>query len=313
MPLPAACLDDRPASGKGPTRMSLARPEARKEADDPGGVLRHAREAHGLSLADLSRVTKISLPQLKAIEANNFDQLPSEVYARGFLRAYAREVDLDPEETIQRYFAHVHAHQDLFAVTSPPSAVTGGWRTVGGGRRIIGGIQSVAHDKGNDNGSHSPSLPLGQWFLVGLAGIGLATYLMFGRTAAAPPKGPVTEGPAASADATPAVGAEVAGGVAQASVGDLTLPTVWQIEFSTQGPCWLAANADGENVLTKLLQAGDRRTIDVREELLLRVGEPGALSFSINGRAGRPLGRPGEPVTVRITRDNYREFLASAS
>ena len=39
--------------------------------------------------------------------------------------------------------------------------------------------------------------------------------------------------------------------------------------------------------------------------------DPGACAFSINGRAGRALGSPGAPVTVRITKDNFRDFLSS--
>ena len=63
-------------------------------------------------------------------------------------------------------------------------------------------------------------------------------------------------------------------------------------------------------VVAKLLQAGERHTLEASEELVLRVGDPGALSFSINGQAGRPLGRAGEPVNVRITKDNFRDFLS---
>ena len=64
-------------------------------------------------------------------------------------------------------------------------------------------------------------------------------------------------------------------------------------------------------MIAKLLQAGDRYTLAVNQEALLRVGEPGALSISINGQTGRPLGARGQPVSVRITKDNFREFLIS--
>jgi hypothetical protein len=72
----------------------------------------------------------------------------------------------------------------------------------------------------------------------------------------------------------------------------------------------LTANVDGTPVVAKLLQAGERHTLEASEELVLRVGDPGAVSFSINGQAGRPFGRAGEPVNVRITKDNFRDFLS---
>jgi hypothetical protein len=83
-----------------------------------------------------------------------------------------------------------------------------------------------------------------------------------------------------------------------------------RLELQPQGPCWLTANVDGTPVVAKLLQAGERHTLEASEELVLRVGDPAALSFSINGQAGRPLGRAGQPVNVRITKDNFREFLS---
>jgi RodZ C-terminal domain len=84
-----------------------------------------------------------------------------------------------------------------------------------------------------------------------------------------------------------------------------------QFELRPEGPCWLVANVDGTPVLARLLQRGESQTIEVHDELLLRVGDPAALSYSINGQTGRPLGRQGEPVNVRITRSNFRDFLSS--
>jgi hypothetical protein len=48
----------------------------------------------------------------------------------------------------------------------------------------------------------------------------------------------------------------------------------------------------------------------VHDEVVLRIGDPAALAFSINGMAGRSLGRAGGAVTVHVTRQNYREFLS---
>jgi hypothetical protein len=83
------------------------------------------------------------------------------------------------------------------------------------------------------------------------------------------------------------------------------------LEFVTKGPCWVSARVDGERVLAKLLQPGERHTLQMRDEVVLRIGEPGALSMSINGRATRPIGKPGQPLTVRITKDNFQDLLGS--
>ena len=103
-------------------------------------------------------------------------------------------------------------------------------------------------------------------------------------------------------------GAGCRGGTAQL-VEQATGPL--QFEMKPQGDCWFSAAADGNESQSGLLKAGDQRRIEVREALVLRVGDPGACAFSIGGRAGRPLGAAGTPVTVRITKDNFKEYLGS--
>ncbi|MEO7692171.1 MAG: RodZ domain-containing protein [Sphingomonas sp.] len=60
-----------------------------------GERLREAREAQGLSLAEIGARTRIPVRQLEAIEASNFASMPSITYAIGFAKAYARAVGAD--------------------------------------------------------------------------------------------------------------------------------------------------------------------------------------------------------------------------
>ncbi len=83
------------------------------------------------------------------------------------------------------------------------------------------------------------------------------------------------------------------------------------IELQSQGPCWLVLTVDGERVLMRLLQGGERLTFTVTREALLRVGDPSAMSLTINGRSVRALGPPGQPVNVTISRENFKELLSS--
>lgn len=63
-----------------------------------GDKLRVAREAAGLTLADVASRTRITLRHLEAIEKTDFDALPGRTYVTGFARAYARAVDLSETE-----------------------------------------------------------------------------------------------------------------------------------------------------------------------------------------------------------------------
>lgn len=61
----------------------------------PGDTLRAAREAQGLDLTHIAAQTRIPLRHLEAIEANDFESLPSRAYAIGFTRTYAKALGLD--------------------------------------------------------------------------------------------------------------------------------------------------------------------------------------------------------------------------
>jgi cytoskeletal protein RodZ len=68
-----------------------------------GSFLKHQRERRGVSAAELSRVTRIPLASLEAIENDRFDELPGEVFVRGFLKAYAQAIDIVPADVLARY------------------------------------------------------------------------------------------------------------------------------------------------------------------------------------------------------------------
>lgn len=68
-----------------------------------GNTLKQARESRELPLREIEWATKIKTEYLEALEDEDFDSLPTPVYVRGFLRAYARYLDLDPEPLIAEY------------------------------------------------------------------------------------------------------------------------------------------------------------------------------------------------------------------
>jgi len=68
-----------------------------------GRHLRRVREKRAMSVPELSRITRIPLLSLEAIESDRFDELPGEVFVRGFLKAYAQAVGLVPDEVLVRY------------------------------------------------------------------------------------------------------------------------------------------------------------------------------------------------------------------
>lgn len=68
-----------------------------------GEVLRLARINQGLSIEELQAKTDIQMNLLEAMEADDFDRLPSPFYARSFLRKYAWAVEIDERIVLDAY------------------------------------------------------------------------------------------------------------------------------------------------------------------------------------------------------------------
>src|SRR5450432_2340876 len=92
-----------------------------------GSRLREQREARAMSLADLSKVTKIPEKSLALLEAGSLDALPAEVFVRGFVRSYCRAVGLDVDATLRSYGELIKVKSKREAMEPPPSlAMTSG-------------------------------------------------------------------------------------------------------------------------------------------------------------------------------------------
>jgi cytoskeletal protein RodZ len=70
-----------------------------------GTFLRQLREAKSLSIEEISRTTRMPATSVERIEADRFDELPGEVFVRGFLKSYARALGVPAEEVLARYTA----------------------------------------------------------------------------------------------------------------------------------------------------------------------------------------------------------------
>jgi cytoskeleton protein RodZ len=71
--------------------------------NDFGGKLRQARERRGVPLRQIAATTKISAAALEALERNDVSKLPGGIFSRAFVRSYAIEIGLDPDETVREF------------------------------------------------------------------------------------------------------------------------------------------------------------------------------------------------------------------
>ena len=76
-----------------------------------GEILRKRREELGKDLREIADISKIRYDYLKAIEDEAFTKLPLEVYVKGYIREYAKILNIDPEVVIAAYIQQTSPSQ----------------------------------------------------------------------------------------------------------------------------------------------------------------------------------------------------------
>ena len=266
-----------------------------------GAELKRARIARKQSIEDVSRATKINTSMIRAMETDAFAKLPGGLFTRGFLRAYAREVGLDPEQIVERYRSEFEGEPETPSEPAQPE------------EQVISSVRPpVAVD---EEGAYSRRIQLLQLFVIVLI---VALYFSLSRRPRTEASSDTNPDAAVAAEAqkaeTPNPEAPKADNTPVATNGTAANAPPQKpvtLELHPQGPCWVQATAEGQKLYAKLMDAGETASVTVNNDVTLRVGDPGTLSFTLDGAPGRPLGPSGQPVTVHINPENYKTFLAS--
>lgn len=232
-----------------------------------GARLRAAREAAGLSVADLSTRTRITTRHVESLEAGDYAALSGRPYALGFARSYARAVGLD-DKTI---LADLRAELDRQEPTAPPREI---------------------HQFEVGDPAKTPSRLL-SWLAGVLVLIVIALGLVFWRSsywpaAELPPLvGPSPEAsPVAPAPSAPAAAAPAASGPVVFTALD---DGIW-VKFY---------DGAGVQLLQKQLAKGESWTVPAGvQEPRLWTARPDALAITV---AGQPVPRIAD--TQRIVKD----------
>lgn len=96
--------------------------ELMNEPTTLGAYLRRERERRGLALRTISESTKVSVPLLQGLEADDISRWPGGIFRRAFVRSYAQCVGLDPDDVVKR-FERQHSTEPDAALADPLSAV----------------------------------------------------------------------------------------------------------------------------------------------------------------------------------------------
>ena len=89
-----------------------------------GSYLKHERELRGVPLEEISGATKIHIRFLQALEDNQFDELPGEVFIKGYIRSYANIIGSDVEEMLNIYEESVGNKTENISESVPSSNIS---------------------------------------------------------------------------------------------------------------------------------------------------------------------------------------------
>ena len=285
-------------------------------------MLKAAREKRGVTLRHISTVTKISVAALEALERNDISRLPGGIFSRSFVRSYALEVGLDPDRTIEQFVGqfpeaaaapgHAQAEQQQEEEEHDSNQQTAATfvRLIVISVPLVAGLLylgTMTRRTGPPPSAPDPDRPEP----VAAAPTAAAPPVPAAIVPSAPPQStPAAPSPERNTAAAPIAPAAAPGGTAGvgAAASDADRVTVAVVATA---PCWVSAIVDGERVVAREFQTGERMAFEVGRSVVLTAGDAAALAVTINGEEARPLGSAGQVVTVRVTPANFKEYLAA--
>ena len=276
-----------------------------------GDYLRELRDRRGISLEEISRITRVASSYLEALESDRQSALPAPVFTRGFIRAYCQALGESPDEALARYDGReggVPAPPRPAAPPSTPATTT-------------------------ESEARSRSAVLVSFVLLVILGMALfAVALMTqpareerverrtpdpapSETAASAPAsrptpepaatpGPATSGTtSAPATAGVAVTAEASRAVApppwlpdvQAATGGVASP--YRLVARVSEPTWIRVRTEDGSSTEETVPAGQIREWVSNRPFVLTLGNAGGVSLELNGRTLPPLGPSGAVIS----------------
>ena len=286
-----------------------------------GETLRRERQGRNLALDQVSRELKISQKFLEAIEEENFELLPAGLFAKAFVRQYARMLGLDEDEAaneVQRALTPASIVPQFAA--DPPATTKAAplpefylpkveaWERVRSSRSAWSsaltalGLLVVA--------MLGSSLIYGWWQRERHPAVASALPAVH-KQESAPPKIAEAEPPAA-AHAPQDVAAPASPPPAPASTVDPAIPAVAgepgavKVAVTAEEPVWILVRSDGKYLFSGTLGTNETRVVEAATMVLLRLGNAGGVTITLNGKPIGEVGPKGQVRTVQLTSGGFQ-------
>lgn len=263
--------------------------------------LKAAREEKQISLNHIAAKTRIDLKYLTAIDNANFDVLP-DLYVRAFIKEYAANIDLNPEETVKKYDmarsgkaeAPVYTETEVEGLNIVSRKAT---KTV---KKHYESEEVEAYAPKEDNRKS-----LDPRFLY--AGIGAAVIILIAGlyfiffTDTTIEKDTLSSVRNEQQTDTRMYEEPVSQQSAPAVSGDSL-----QLQIIANDLVWFTVSSDDAVPVQYLFKNTQQTTVKAMTKFVLNIGNAGGVKLILDGKTLDPIGRPGDVKNVQIDKEGVK-------
>ena len=293
-----------------------------------GETLRRERMKRNLELGQIAQELKISSRFLEAIEAEQFDKLPGGVFTKSFIVQYARLLGLDTERIAGELLRTLDPPPEVAEFVEAPRPADSAihvprveeWEGVGKSRfrwsssfsaaALVVAVMLVCsglyawwqHTRRLAPAHESPPVaavqpapspaPVGQPALP-------ADRPSTVPTGTQPPSGTPVPAPSTEQPAPPAMPPP------QPPVSASNSDAPVRVGLTADEPVWILVRSDGKYFFSGTLGAKESRTFEATSTVLVRLGNAGGVTMTLNGNPVGPVGPKGQVRTVQFTSGGF--------
>ncbi len=239
-----------------------------KESLSFGRYLQAIRLEKKISLEQVAAQTRVGLGNLLLLEQEDHEQLPAEVFVKGFLRSYAAAVGADGDEAVRRYESRLDDDRKIAEPETPDG------KSQTRRRKLI--------------------MALGLILCIIAVSVVVISYL--GRT-------PGTED--ASLATPPAIpdkpsAAESRDGASLSPQPAKKNPEKLSLQITAQENTWIKVIIDEQESTEYNLNSGDDLELEASTGYNLLIGDAGGIKIALNGKPVAIPGESGQVVTIHL-------------
>ncbi len=264
-----------------------------------GYTLRQERERQNLTIEDIEQGTSIRASYIEAIEAGEYDKLPGAVYTKGFIKNYAKFLDMDSEAAAKEFTKDL---AELAGETADPENADADKTAASvSEKKAEPKPERKAFGYSMQEEGHSSSTKLIVAAVVLIAAIagGVWSWLSSSDSDVAQVNPPMqqtqpvvepepTEPPTPVANANPAPPPPASDKV--------------EVQARFNDRCWVLVTVDGEVVEEGVIDGGQTLSWEGKENITFRLGNAGAVEFFQGGKSLGVLGGIGDIADKTFTR-----------